>query len=162
MRYLVEARLKRRRAEALQEAIDDGSLGTGSIAGDEYLRNMAAAREEADGTIKWVEVCYCPTPLQEERPYWEEYFDLVAVKDAHARSRCRHENGAEPWACSDCDCTERLEERLRQTGTAFSERLEERVRRGRGVRDGAVGQVGEGTARGVRAGDQVAGRTPGS
>jgi len=39
----------------------------------------------ADETVRWVEVCYCPTPLQEERPYWEEYFELVKVQDAHDR-----------------------------------------------------------------------------
>ena len=61
--------------QALDRAIDDGTLGEGSIAGDEYLRNMAAAREREDGRVQWVEVCYCPTPLAEEREYWEPYFD---------------------------------------------------------------------------------------
>ncbi len=72
-----------------------------------------------DGTVRWVEVCYCPTPLMEERPYWEEYFAFDKVQDAHARAQCRHENGAEPWACSDCDCTARLDQRLKATGTSF-------------------------------------------
>ena len=35
MRYLVTARVKPGRAEALDRAIDDGTLGAGSIAGDE-------------------------------------------------------------------------------------------------------------------------------
>ena len=60
-----------------------------------------------------------PTPLEEERPYWEEYFDLIKVQDAHARSRCRDLNGDEPWACSDCDCTEKLEARLTTWGPLF-------------------------------------------
>jgi hypothetical protein len=119
MRYLVTARVKPGRREALQRAIDDGSLGAGSVAGDEYLRDMAQARQLDDGRVKWVETCFCPTPLAEERDYWEPYFDLLNVKDAHARSRCRHENGLEYWACSECDCTARLEERLRQQGTEF-------------------------------------------
>jgi len=119
MRYLVTARVKPGRRDALDRAIDSGTLGRGSIAGDEYLRNMDAARELDDGRVRWVEVCYCPTPLAEERPYWEEYFDLVKVQDAHARSRCRDENGAEPWACSDCDCSARLEARLAATGRKF-------------------------------------------
>ena len=50
--------------------------------------------------MRWVEVCFCPTPLQEERPYWEEYFDLDRVQDAHDRNRCRDLNGQEPWACT--------------------------------------------------------------
>ncbi len=119
MRYLVTARLIREKAADLERAIASETLGRGSVAGDEYLRNMAAARETGDGRIKWVEVCYCPAPLQEEREYWEGYFVLEKVQDAHARSRCRDANGTEPWACSDCDCTERLEAHLVRTGRPF-------------------------------------------
>jgi len=126
MRYLVTARLKAARARALAQAIERGTLGAGSVAGDEYLRNMAAAREGADGRVRWVEVCYCPMPLEEERPYWAEYFDLEKVQDAHARSRCRDSNGSEPWACSDCDCSERLEARLAEGGARFAPRLKAR------------------------------------
>ena len=119
MRYLVTARVKPGCAERLGRAIDDGTLGQGSIAGEEYFRNMSAARRLEDGRVQWVEVCYCPTPLQEERPYWEEYFALERIQNAHARSRCRDANGTEPWACSDCDCTARLEERLATRGRPF-------------------------------------------
>ena len=119
MRYLVTARVKPDCAERLDRAIDNGTLGQGSIAGDEYIRNMDAARQLEDGRVQWVEVCYCPTPLQEERSYWEEYFALERIQNAHARSRCRDLNGTEPWACSDCDCTARLEARLATRGRPF-------------------------------------------
>ena len=119
MRYLVTARVKPGQAEPLAQALDDGTLGQGSVAGDEYLRNMDAARERADGRVQWVEVCFCSTPLAEERPYWEEYFDLEKVQDAHARSRCRDLSGEEPWACVDCDCSARLEARLATRGRPF-------------------------------------------
>jgi hypothetical protein len=131
MRYLVRARVKAGCEAALIEAIDHRTLGAGSIAGDEYLRNMTDAREMDDGTVRWVEVCYCPTPLMEERPYWAEFFDLIKVQDAHARARCRDENGTEPWACSECNCTARLEARLARTGSAFVPALR-RQPRGRG------------------------------
>ena len=88
MRYLVTARVKPGESDALARAIDEGTLGRGSIAGDEYFRNMASAREMDDGRVQWVEVCYCSTPLAEEREYWEQYFTLDKVQDAHARSRC--------------------------------------------------------------------------
>ena len=123
MRYLVKARLKPGKAQALLQAIDNGTLGRGSVAGDEYLWNMQQARIAADGTAHWVEVCFCNTPLEEERSYWEEYFELTTVKDAHSRRNCRDLNGTEPWACSDCDCTRQLEEKLASTGDSFLRRL---------------------------------------
>jgi len=119
MRYLVTARVKPGQAEALDRAIEDGTLGRGSVAGDEYFRNMEAARQLEDGRVQWVEVCYCATPLAEEREYWETYFTLDKVQDAHARSRCRDLNGAEPWACGNCDCTARLESHLAAKGRPF-------------------------------------------
>src|SRR4051812_35044288 len=131
MRYLVTARVKPGRRDALNQAIDDGTLGQGSIAGDEYFRNMADAREREDGRVQWVEVCYCPTPLAEERPYWEAYFELVKVQDAHARSRCRDESGEEPWACGDCDCSAKLEQRLATWGKTFLDVLRESVEKPR-------------------------------
>src|SRR4051794_27503752 len=110
MRYLVTARVKQGRERELLAAIDNGTLGEGSVAEGEYVRNMREARIEQD-RARWVEVCYCPTPLLEERPYWEQFFELTKVQDAHDRRRCRDENGSEPWACGDCDCTERLEQK---------------------------------------------------
>jgi hypothetical protein len=123
MRYLVRARVKPCRAGDLLEAIEDETLGQGSVAEGEYLRNMQEARLCDDQTVRWVEVCYCPTPLQEERPYWEEYFDLERVQDAHDRRKCRDENGSEPWACGECDCTARLEQKLKSSGSQFLESL---------------------------------------
>ena len=126
MRYLVKARLKEGKEEPLLKAIEDGTLGKGSIAGDEYQWNMSQARVDDAGVATWVETCFCRTPLEEERPYWEKYFELLSVKDAHARKNCKHENGTEPWACGDCDCTKKLEEKLSVTGKAFLESLKQK------------------------------------
>jgi hypothetical protein len=123
MRYLVRARVKPGREQALLKAIEDETLGQGSVAEGEYLRNMQQARICQDETTRWVEVCYCPTPLQEERDYWEQYFELTRVQDAHDRRRCRDQNESEPWACGGCDCTERLEQRLEAAGKPFLEAL---------------------------------------
>jgi hypothetical protein len=119
MRYLVTARIKTGRARDLARAIEDGSLGSGSVAGGEYLRNMSDARIDEHQRVRWVEVCYCESPLAEEREYWEPFFNLEKVQNAHARSRCRDLTGEEPWACSDCNCTERLETRLATKGRPF-------------------------------------------
>jgi hypothetical protein len=123
MRYLVTAKVKPGREHALAQAIEDRTLGAGSVAGSEYYQNMECARLVRGGLVKWVEVCYCATPLEEERPYWEEYFDLVKVQDAHARTRCKDLNGTDPWACSDCDCTDKLDARLTTWGPLFLDSL---------------------------------------
>jgi hypothetical protein len=123
MRYLVRARVKPDREADLLKAIDSGALGHGSVAEGEYVRNMQDARFCEDQTARWVEICYCPTPLQEERPYWEQFFDLTCVQDAHDRRKCRDHNGTEPWACDGCDCTARLEDKLNKTGKSFMESL---------------------------------------
>jgi len=123
MRYLVKARVKPGQEKPLLDAIDHDTLGKGSVAGDEYQYDMEQARVDRDGTAAWVETCFCEEPLEEERPYWEKYFELLSVKDAHARRNCRHENGTEPWACSDCDCTAKLEAKLRWEGDSFLQKL---------------------------------------
>jgi hypothetical protein len=127
MRYLVRARVKPDSQRALLQAIEDGTLGQGSVAEGEYLRNMKDARLYPDQTARWVEVCYCPTPLEEEQPYWSQYFELTRIQDAHDRRRCRDQNGIEPWACGDCDCASRLERKLESTGASFLENLREEV-----------------------------------
>ena len=127
MRYLVKARVKKNRHGALLRVIKDRTLGKGSIAGDEYLYDMEQARVAPDGTARWIETCFCDPPLAEERQYWEKYFELLSVKDAHSRRNCRHENGTEAWACCNCDCTRRLEEKLRNEDESFLGKLRERL-----------------------------------
>ena len=123
MRYLVTAQLKKGKAADLLEAIQNKTLGLGSVAGTEYLRNMAEARLLDDDKTRWVEVCFCPTPLEEEIPYWEEFFDLTEIKNAHAPSKCLDLNGEQPWACSNCDCTEKIETYLANQGRSFFDEL---------------------------------------
>jgi hypothetical protein len=123
MRYLVRARVKPGREGDLLEVIEKETLGRGSVAEGEYLRNMRDARLSVGETARWVEICYCSTPLEEERPYWEEYFELTRVQDAHDRAKCHDENGSEPWACDRCDCTAKLEEKLKKSGEPFLQAL---------------------------------------
>lgn len=123
MRYLVTGRIKPGKAKPLLKAIENRTLGRGSIAGGEYIRDTKQARLLENGDVRWVEVCYCPTPLMEEIPYWEEYFELTDIRDAHARHKCKDETGEEPWSCSDCDCTKKLEEKMDGWGEEFMEKL---------------------------------------
>ena len=119
MRYLVHAQLKPEMRQRLLAAIEDESLGLGSVAYGEYVRNMQNARLGEDGTVRWVEVCYCDTPLEEEIPFWEKYFVLNKIMNAHSREKCRDLNGEERWACNGCDCTDRLEAHMDTQGCAF-------------------------------------------
>ena len=48
MRYLVRARMRAGCERQLLKAIEDGTLGQGSVAGDEYLRNMRPALRGRD------------------------------------------------------------------------------------------------------------------
>jgi hypothetical protein len=57
MRYLVRARVKPGCEGDLREAIEGETLGQGSVAEGEYLRNMKEARLCADQTVRWVEIC---------------------------------------------------------------------------------------------------------
>jgi hypothetical protein len=125
MRYLVKARLKAGQEKSLLKAVANGSLGRGSVAGDEYIYDLQHARLGDGGVAHWVETCFCATPLAEERPYWEKYFELLSIKDAHNRKNCRHENGTEPWACCNCDCTKRLAKHLEQKGKPFLQTIKE-------------------------------------
>ena len=128
MRYLVKARVKPGKQSALLSAIDARTLGKRSVAGDEYLHNLQTARVDEKGVAQWVETCFCAVPLDEERPYWEEYFELLNIKDAHARRNCKHENGTEAWACCECDCTRKLEEKLEKTGEPFLSKLKQSLK----------------------------------
>jgi hypothetical protein len=43
------------------------------------------------------------------------------------RRQYRDQNGSEPWACENCDCTERLERRLATLGDSFLAKLQARL-----------------------------------
>lgn len=123
MRYLVKAKLKEGKSGQLKQAVDDGSLGKDSIAGGEYIRDIKNARLLEDGTATWVEVCYCSTPLAEERPYWEEYIDLLQITDAIDKKICKHETGERPWSCINCNCTTEREKEMESWGKSLYQSL---------------------------------------
>jgi len=127
MKYLVEARVKPDCVRELLAAIDLETLGQGSVAGGEYLRVMNQARLREDGTVCWIEVCFCANPLAEERPYWEEFFELERITDAHPRENCLDENGKDPHACMACDCTDSLQEEISGRGEPFVPAIRKRI-----------------------------------
>ena len=58
MRYLVTARVKPGKEAELLRAIEDGTLGRGSVAEGGYVQNMTDARLLTDGRVQWVEGHY--------------------------------------------------------------------------------------------------------
>jgi hypothetical protein len=112
MRYLVTARVRPGADEALARAIDDGTLGQGSIAGDEYFRNMAAARQMDDGRAVGRSLRDTLAEEREAEPVFHPRQVRTRMRAAAPRSD-RH--GA--VACGDCDNSARLE-RL-ETGRPF-------------------------------------------
>ncbi|WP_428738778.1 hypothetical protein [Sulfurimonas sp.] len=117
MKYLIKAKIKQK--TKLMEAIQNETIGQGSVAFGEYLKNMKEARELDDGTICWIEVCFCDTPLNEELPYWEEYFEDIVIENAHDPKNCQDFNDKEKRACFNCKCTKKLEIEMLSWGTPF-------------------------------------------
>lgn len=119
MRYLVKARPLAEKKNDLLTAINNETLGTGSVAFGEYVKNMKQARELDDGTVCWVEVCFCAEPLNEEMPYWQVYFTDIEIEETTAPEDCMDFNGADKRACFGCDCTKQLEEEMLGWGKTF-------------------------------------------
>ncbi len=119
MKYLVKAKVKESvRSELLQE-IEDETLGFGSVAFGEYMKNMRQARLLDDGTVCWIEICFCSIPLDEEKPYWEKYFENIIIEDAQNPKNCQDANGKQKRACFECSCTKKLEETMLSWGKSF-------------------------------------------
>lgn len=119
MKYLVKAKVREASRHDLLREIEDETLGNGSVAFGEYVKNMKQARVLDDGTVCWVEICFCLTPLNEEKSYWEKYFDIIAVDKAQDKKYCQDSNGEQKRACFECSCTEELEEEMLSWGKPF-------------------------------------------
>jgi hypothetical protein len=129
MRYLVRARVKSGREADLLAAIDRGTLGAGSVAGGEYLRNMRDARLCDDGTARWVEVCFL------RRAAGRGAAVLGGVLRAHPRAgrtqppALPRRDGRRAVGVLRMRCTEKLETQMRTWGRPFLEVLREAVAR---------------------------------
>lgn len=119
MKYLIKAKPRLEKKDSLLSAIHKETLGNGSVAFGEYVKNMRQARELKDGTVCWIEVCFCEEPLNEELPYWAEYFTDIKIDAATLPDDCMDFNGSGRRACLGCDCTKELEEEMLGWGKAF-------------------------------------------
>jgi len=67
MLYAVSARLVPARAAEFFTRLTDGSIAAQRPDGQEIVAAMGRARIGSDGTVRWSETCFCPTPLKHER-----------------------------------------------------------------------------------------------
>ena len=106
MRYLVTARVKAGRRAALDRAIDDGTLGRGSVAGGEVPpQHGRRTRATRTGACSGSRSATARRRSPKSASTGSRISISTKVQDAHARSRCRDLNGTEPWSCGDCDCS---------------------------------------------------------
>ena len=81
MLYAVSAKLILDRAPEFHTRLTDGSIAAQRPDGAEIVAAMQRARVAPDGTVRWTEVCYCPTPLQHERiTVLDRYFIGIETK----------------------------------------------------------------------------------
>ena len=81
MLYAVTAKLIPQRAAEFHTRLTDGSIAAQRPDGEEIVAAMARARVAADGTVRWTETCYCPTPLAHERAtVLDRYFTDIETK----------------------------------------------------------------------------------
>jgi hypothetical protein len=81
MLYSVSARLIPARAAEFYAHLIDGSIAAQRPDGEEIVESMQRARVAADGTVRWTETCYCPTPLAHERAtVLDRYFSGIETE----------------------------------------------------------------------------------
>ena len=117
MKYLVRARLKEGAEDRVRRVILNGAVPDAPTYFADHLADcFAQAQGQVDGSVLWIETCYCERyfgePLAEEREYITRYFDLGRVKKVVAAKKCGDMNGEEPFKCDTCDCDLPLRRRL--------------------------------------------------
>ena len=117
MKYLVRARIKAGEEDQVRDVITTGSVpGAPSYFAEHLADCFAEAQRQEDGSVLWIETCYCERyfgePLAEEKEYITRYFELGRVKKVIAASKCGDMNGEEPFKCDTCDCDLPLRRRL--------------------------------------------------
>jgi hypothetical protein len=81
MLYAVSAKLIPDRVPEFHTRLTDGSIASQRPDGAEIVAAMKRARATPDGTVRWTETCYCPTPLQHERTtVLDRYFSGIETK----------------------------------------------------------------------------------
>ena len=87
MIYAVSGRLVDERRAEFHRKLTDGTIAAQRPDGGEIVASMRRARVAEDGTVRWTELCYCPTPLRHEREtVLDRYFSEIATEPVEAHS----------------------------------------------------------------------------
>ncbi len=87
MIYAVSAHLVDERHAEFYQKLTDGTIASQRPDGSEIVDSMRRARVAEDGTVRWTELCYCPSPLLHERKtVLDHYFSDIETEivDAHS------------------------------------------------------------------------------
>ena len=82
MHYVVTARFEPETAADFYDKLTDGTIQSQKPDGKEIVASMRRAKISQDGTVRWSEVCYCPTPLQHERAtVYDHFFEDIQTEE---------------------------------------------------------------------------------
>ncbi len=117
MKYLVRARIREGAENQVRDVIKTGSIpGAPGYFAEHLADCFAEAQRQVDGSVLWIETCYCERyfgePLAEEKEYIAQYFELGRVKKVVAPKKCGDMTAEEPFKCESCDCDLPLRRRL--------------------------------------------------
>ena len=85
MRYSVKARFDESGASAFFKQLTDGTIETQKPDGREIIASMQRAKIDAQGVVRWNELCYCPTPLEHERQtVYDHFFSDFEAKESQS------------------------------------------------------------------------------
>ena len=78
--YLVTARSKSEAMEELKSRLDSDEIAEIRPFGSEMSQALRRARLMEDGLATWEEICYCLTPLLQEREVLDKYFSNIQTE----------------------------------------------------------------------------------
>jgi len=92
MIYAVQAHFRPNTAADFLHKLTDGTIQSQYPDGREIVASMKRAVIDKDGTVRWSETCYCPTPLQHEREtvydnHFTDFHTNVAEDDVQFQGR---------------------------------------------------------------------------
>ncbi|MCH8979903.1 MAG: hypothetical protein IH945_11775 [Armatimonadetes bacterium] len=83
MHYTVRARLIPGTAAEFLRKLTDGTVAKQEPYGREVVASMKRAVIDEEGVVRWSEVCYCPTPLEQERAnVYDQHFTAIETQEA--------------------------------------------------------------------------------